>query len=183
MVIKSKCIIFFLAFVVMAASAQTMGGEITRKSSSKLKGIERNIDGVIIGLSTKEDVTRLLKTRKISYDLHEPANNYNVIVANGKFKYQGVEWQAVMYKLYENKVFVIVYIKGVDKDKINSLILTSASLNKAYSNKYKKYQMTTKPGIYQYQDPYTFITIELGEHYDELSLGIGDVEISKSLNN
>ena len=181
MIKKSICIIIpCLVLAIITTSAQTMGGEVVRKPLKKEKGIERNIDGIILGASTKEDVIKYLKAKKKSYDLQEPDDKFNFIWSDGTFTYKGVDWDAVAYYLYENRVSVVFYIKW-NKEKTNSLIITEAKLNRLFADMYKKYQLMTRSGLCFYKDANSYIKIELGENYGELSLGFGDVKLSKIL--
>ena len=109
--------------------AQTSDGEITRKSKYSNKsqnGIARNIDGVILGKTTKQEIIYRLHNKKISYNI-DTSREVPVINCEGNILFGGIEWFYVSFFLYNNVVFRIDYSKGAKTG------TTKASIDLEYS--------------------------------------------------
>lgn len=172
---------------VLNAQSQTIKRKSKAKSSIENRNahndmykdrIERNIDDIILGISTQQDVIGKLTKKKMKYK--EYADGY-VIISNGRFHYMGIEWEAVMYKFYHNKVWVIVYVTGNKKDEGRNLISFKSTLMRNCYNKYNKFFIPSQIGTY-YSDSTTEILIQNNSFSNQdISLTIGDISISNLL--
>lgn len=111
--------------------------------------IRRNVDGVVLGVSTKQDVIRHLRSRNMPYELIEDGS---VIRSFKDNNFAGVSWFIIFYRFYNNKVYRITYTKHANGyDVPNSLIDTEFSLlQRNLLSKYQRYNTRNAPPLYQY---------------------------------
>ena len=138
---KDKLIIF------NGQSSTQMKNNQNNKNQSNLRtnkanNINRNIGGIVLGRTTKQEVIKHLILGGDVYELHEPNENYSIIVSNGNFEHLGVEWQAVSYKLYKDKVFSIFYFLSGENTKLDAVTRPFTSYThvlRQLRNKYESY--------------------------------------------
>lgn len=175
----------FLPYLLLAQGhtirrkAQTKPKVEKRNANNKMSNrIARNINGITLGVSTQQDVISKLKARRMEYT--EYADGY-VIISNGKHYYMGIEWEAVMYKFYQNKVWAIIYITGDKKGAGNNLPSLRSTVTKACNKKYRRFYSSSQIGTY-YSDSITGILIQNNSiSNQDISLIIGDIAISNLL--
>ena len=164
-------------------SAQSTGGEISRKSrvgnnvkkkqlstgsneKTFNKGINRNINGIVLGKSTKQDVINYLKRNKIQYEYDviagSPAISYFKNVSFG-----GITWQFCSYSFLNNIVYEIGYTKAVRTNIPKETIDTEHSfLMRELKRKYRDYSINNENRrgfeVHTIRDENTTITVEIG---------------------
>ena len=181
---KRLTFLFLMSMFVMAMSAQTFGGEISRKRnkahntpSATYERISRDVDGITLGLSTKQDVIRQLKNRGRKYDINEPIDDYTVIISNGKATFQGVTWAAIAYKILNNKVYQISFLgRGGDDAGSTNDVVDYVKLRDYYASIYGKYHKSYTEGEH-FSDKITYIFITGAKPQKELVLTFADVKI------
>ena len=149
---------FIILFVTIAiiASAQTSGGQIVRKpkidnsvdkrGQSKVpfysqitqNGINRNIDGVVLGMSTKQQVINRLKEKNMPYKYTEGGD---VIMSFKDNTFGGVMWFAIYYRFYKDIVFKVTFSKYANNSDVYNSNIDSefSALKRSLSNKYRSY--------------------------------------------
>lgn len=174
-------ILYLLAMFVMMtimASAQTSGGEITRKqkegnnreqSSSPNKNIRINrfINGISLGNSTKQDVIKLLNSNGREYEIseHEITGNFDkitMIYSNGYIHYYGVTWDALAYKLFKNTVYQVSFIKRGDNNNESSNVLDFVKLRDYFLDIYGNYHQSSPEGVF-FSDKVTSLFVHGGD--------------------
>lgn len=101
--------------------------------------IKRNIDGVILGKSTKQEIVSYLKSRKIPYSMGK-VGIYNTVICNTPRAFAGISWSSTYYILYNNVVFKISYSNS-DYDMLKEEIdLSFENLSMALQHKYSQFK-------------------------------------------
>lgn len=138
--------------------AQTNGGEINRKSKvenhknqnhhpgvrrgatpNSQNGIRRIVDGIILGISTKQDVIAHLKSKNMPYKFIE---GNTVIMSFKDNSFGGVMWFAIYYRFSKNIVYKITYSKYANNNDVFNTNIDSefSALKNSLYNKYKPYK-------------------------------------------
>ena len=164
-------------------------------SLTSIGQIRRNLDGIILGKTTKQEVVNYFNNKGIPY-MFNTIGTYNAVSSKEGRTFGGVSWQFNDYVLYNNIVFQVTYTKmsgkglTITKDEIdlnfNSLFL---SLKRKYGSYFKSsksdkdtkefsdssIRITLRRGFYQdhymFSIEYTDIKLmekSFMEHYDEL---------------
>ena len=178
-------------FVMMTimASAQTSGGEIARKqkegnnreqSSSPNKNIriKRFINGISLGISTKQDVIKQLNNNGREYEVYEPIKDYTVIISNGNIHLYGVTWEAIAYKLFKSIVYQISFLKSGDNDNESGNVIDFVKLRDYFISIYGNYHESLPEGEH-FSDKNTYLFIVGGDAKirKDLSLHFADVKV------
>ena len=105
--------------------------------------IRRNLDGVTLGKTTKQEVVDYFRNKGIPYSFSK-IGTYNAVSSKDGRAFGGVSWQFNDYVLYNNIVFQVIYTKmsgsglTITKEEIdlefNSLFL---SLKRKYGSYFK----------------------------------------------
>lgn len=154
-------ILFLIALFVMMTnmtSAQTKGGEINRKSKvennkkqgnlsglnhgatqTPKNGIRRTVDGITLGISTKQDVIAHLKSKNMPYKFIE---GNNVLLSFKDNSFGGVMWFAIYYRFSKNIVYKITYSKYANNNDVFNTNIDSefSALKNSLYDKYKPYK-------------------------------------------
>ena len=151
-------LIVMFVILTITSSAQTRDGEINRKlkvenskkqnnlsrahrgtTSTLQNGIRKVIDGITLGVSTKQDVIAHLKRRNMPYKYIEAGN---VIMSFKDNVFGGVMWFAIYYRFSKNIVYKITYSKHANNDDVFNSNIDSefSALSSSLYNKYKSYK-------------------------------------------
>lgn len=125
--------------------------------------LRRNINGIILGVSTKTEIINKIKAQHKIYTVQD-----NLLIVTQDNTFGGVNWFATFYRFYKNKVYKITYSKHANtSDTPVSLIdMQYSNLQKSYIRKYGNYTTRNFSSIYDtftcFKDSATRITIEKG---------------------
>ena len=137
--------------------------------------IKRNIDGVTLGVSTKQNVITHLKKKNLPYKYIEGGD---VIMSFKDNTFGGVMWFAIYYRFHKNIVYKITYSKYANNsDVFNSSIDSEFSnLKSSLLRKYRPYITDSK------YERLLSNTILFHDRTTEIELGKGYYEGSYLLN-
>lgn len=139
--------------------------------------IKRNIDGITLGKSTKQEIVNYLKKRKIPYSF-EKVGVYNAILCNTTRNFGGVSWSSTIYILYDNLVFKVSYSSS-DYDMLKEeMDLSFGSLSMALQRKYSQYKIASSDrDNIDYQDSHIKITLSRGYIENHYTFGIAYADL------
>lgn len=101
--------------------------------------IKKNVGGIILGKTKKQEVINYLKSKKIPYSFGQ-VGAYNAIICNKGRTFGGVTWSSTIYTLYKNTVFRISYSNSDYDMSKEDLDLCFQSLSIALQRKYYRYK-------------------------------------------
>lgn len=134
--------------------------------------IKRNIDGIILGKSTKQEVVNYLKNRKLPYSFKK-VGVYNAILCNVPRSFGGVSWHSTIYIFYNNLVFQVSY-SNTDYHLLKKEIdLCFVNLSMALQRKYSQYKITSSDrDNIEYKDSHTSIKLNRGYFENHYTLDV-----------
>ena len=195
-------ILFLLALFVMMtimASAQNRGGEVSRKPNTErnrsqkrqnavhnntsipYKGISRNLDGAILGKSTKQEIISHAKSKHLSCQFVESGN---CLMASGDYTFGGISWSSVEYRFYKNVLWQVVFSKTGNGPSGSTIVFDYSNLRDGLLRKYKDYYSPIFSDDLSFSDNHTYIAVFGGkpEVNQKLQLRYTDAFILKKIN-
>ena len=145
---KKAIILLVLIFATLSVGAQ----------------IKRNIDGVVLGKTTKKEVKSNLSKKRYYYEEKEDGN---AILSENETSFGGVLWDGTYYCFHKDTLYRVTYTKIV-KGKEKELRAKYKELRTAYYKKYVK--RTPKDNSNDYspetmiKDKSTFIKLSIMHH-------------------
>ena len=188
-----------LVMMTIMASAQNRGGEVIRKPntdnmntrrqssvqkrnpSNSFKGINRNIDGLVLAKSTKQDVINLMKKNNLRYIKKE---NGDCLEASGEYNYGGVSWSTIEYRFHNNILWQVVFSKTGSGPSGSTIVFDYSNLKESLLRKYKEYYSPVFADDLSFSDNATYIAVFGGrpEVNQKLQLRYTDANILKIIN-
>lgn len=195
---KRLSIITIFVLIAIGASAQSKGGEVSRKPNNAIRNsgssvrnnttssqilIKRSFDGIVLGKSTKQNVINYLKKRNIKYE-YKIASGVPTIHCFVEIPFAGVTWTSMSFCFFNNIVSSIDYSKN-DRTERKAIIDSEHSqITDRLKKKYKEcvIKSETYKGLdyFTVEDGKTTIQIQKGYingHYD-LLITYWDLELS-----
>ena len=192
-------LIIMLVMMTIMASAQNRGGEVIRKPntdnmntrrqssvqkrnpSNSFKGINRNIDGLVLAKSTKQDVINLMKKNNLRYIKKE---NGDCLEASGEYNYGGVSWSTIEYRFHNNILWQVVFSKTGSGPSGSTIVFDYSNLKESLLRKYKEYYSPVFADDLSFSDNATYIAVFGGrpEVNQKLQLRYTDANILKIIN-
>lgn len=108
--------------------------------------IKRNIDGVVLGKTTKSEIKKHLNAKNIYPKMIEDGKS---IIGEGDISFGGVIWSGAKYFFFNDIVYKVVYIKQYSGkvSEIHQLDETYKDLRNKLSKKYTKQNPPSKNAI------------------------------------
>lgn len=143
--------------------------------------IKRNIDGIILGKSTKQEVVNYFNKKGIPYKFNN-IGTYNAVSSKDGRAFGGVSWQFNDYVLYNNVVFRVEYSKMSGQ----GLTITSEEIDLEFEDlflalkrKYGSYFKSSKSDkdTKVFSDSSVSITLSRGLYQDHYMFSIDYTDI------
>ena len=191
--------LFFLFMLSTTIFAQVRGGEINRKPNTERnrsqkrqatvrnntsishKGISRNLDGAILGKTTKQEIISQVKNKQLSYQFVE---NGQCLIASGDYSFGGVSWSSVEYRFYNNILWQVVFSKTGNGPSGSTIVFDYSNLRDGLLRKYKEYYSPIFADDLSFSDDITYIAVFGGEPKvnQKLQLRYTDASTQKIIN-
>ena len=203
MIYMKRIFVFFCAITLSTTVfAQIRGGEVTRKpnveshmnqnrnrqttprkntSSSSRKGISRNLDGAVLGKSSKQEVINLVNYKQLPYRIEESGT---CLVATGEYTFGGVSWSSIEYRFHNDILWQVVYSKTGSGPSGSTIVFDYSNLKEGLLRKYKEYYSPIFADDLSFSDNITNIAVFGGkpEVNQKLQLRYTDAKILKRIN-
>ena len=201
---KRFIIVFLCVFVSNCIMAQNHGGEVSRTdkvgkmdrqkktivqrkndSSDYLNGINRTINGIVLGKSTMQDVVNCLKQKKIRYENEVIAGSPSISYFKAT-PFGGITWDYFSCEFFNNIVFWIRFTKAVRPSVPKDLIeLEYSMLTDKLSRKYHNHSIKTgkRRGMdnFKIEDGRTIIELEKGYEGSTFLMSISYIDFNLSI--
>lgn len=138
-----------------------------------ITSINRNIGGVCLGNSTKQDVLKYLNTENLSY---QDLGNGDIIKVYSDYKFAGVYWDYVYYCFTNDKVYKVLFTL-----KSSAHSETFYKLKDMLANKYtqSKNLSSKQQDVFSLTDSSTTVILD-NSHFKELRCEYKDTHLEKS---
>ncbi len=134
--------------------------------------IKRNIDGIVLGKTNKQEVVNYLKNKRIPYSFRK-VGVYDAIICNKERAFAGISWSSTIYTFYKNKVFRISYSNSDFDMTKEEMDLCFENLSMSLQRKYSQFKKNDSDrDIIEYQDSNVGITLSREYLQSHFMIGI-----------
>ena len=135
--------------------------------------INKNIGGVYLGSSTKQDVLNYIYTENLSY---QDLGNGDIIKVYSDYKFAGVYWDYVYYCFTNNKVYRVIFTlkSSLSSDvfyKLKGMLANKYTLSKKLNSK--------QQNTFSLTDSSTTVTLD-NSHFRKLECEYKDLSLEKN---